>query len=266
VLFTEHGRFYPDYPSIKRTIFNRLVPSRRDRFVAVGQSVRQALVANEGLSPDRIEVVYNGIDTAALSPNADLRCEVRRELGLGDEFAVMQVARLDTIKDHSTAVRAIEVAARQRPDIRLFIIGDGPERSSIESLVADLGLQNRVTLLGTRSDVHRLLAAADGFLLTSVSEGIPVTIIEAMAAGVPVVSTSVGGIPEILEHETTGLLAHSGDVPSLAENLVRLANDRTLRRRILSAAKVRADAQFSERQMLDAYCQMYDSMAGARKG
>jgi glycosyltransferase involved in cell wall biosynthesis len=107
------------------------------------------------------------------------------------------------------------------------------------------------------------LAAADGFLLTSVSEGIPVTIIEAMAAGVPVVSTSVGGIPEILEHDSTGLLADSGDAQGLADNLVRLANDGPLQMRLSAAAKTRADAQFSERQMLDAYCTMYDSMAGA---
>jgi len=265
VLFTEHGRFFPDYPSFKRRVFNRLVTSRRDRYVAVGQSVRRALIDNEGLSPKRIDVVYNGIDTTALTPNADLRQEVRRELGLGDEFAVMQVARLDSIKDHATAVRAIKAAARQRPDIRLFIIGDGPERPSIESVIAELGLQNRVTLLGTRSDVRRLLAAADGFLLTSVSEGIPVTIIEAMAAGVPVVSTSVGGIPEMLKHETTGLLANTGDAQGLADNLVRLADDGPLQMRLSAAAKARAEAKFSEYQMLAAYCQIYDSMVGVRK-
>jgi sugar transferase (PEP-CTERM/EpsH1 system associated) len=261
VLFTEHGRFYPDYPNFKRKLFNRLLPDKRDRFVAVGESVRQALIHNEGLPPRRVEIVYNGVDLSAFDSGATDRDEVRRELGIaGDTFLVLQVARLDTIKDHATALRAIAGALPRNPAIRLMIVGDGPERESIARAITEQGLGDSVTMLGMRNDVQRLLAAADAFLLTSVSEGIPVTIIEAMAARIPVVSTAVGGVPELIESEVSGLLAPSGDAPRLADALIRLAADRALRERLCHTARQRTETQFSEHQMIDKYAALYDAM------
>jgi glycosyltransferase involved in cell wall biosynthesis len=265
VLFTEHGRFYPDYPSYKRKIFNRLIANKRDRFVAVGQSVRQALIDNEGLPSDRIEVVYNGIDAAAFGHDEATRRDARQELGLQDEFAVVQVARLDTIKDHATAVRAIAIASKQNPRLRLLIVGDGPQRESIERLVAELNLADRVQMLGMRSDVCRLLAAADAFLLTSLSEGIPVTLIEAMAAGVPIVSTSVGGVPEVVEHGATGLLAKVGNADDIAEAILLLSRNDSLQKRLASAAQESAAEQFSENSMIARYDELFREMQSVPK-
>jgi len=228
--------------------------------------VRQALVHNEGLPPHRVEIVYNGVDVSAFGRDKVDRNSIRRELGVGDEeFIILQVARLDTIKDHATAVRAIAAALPRHPSIRLLIVGDGPERETIEQAITGLGLGHRVTMLGMRGDVRRLLlSAADAFLLTSVSEGIPVTILEAMAAGVPVVSTAVGGVPELIEHGKTGLLAPAGDAASLSESLVRLAGDDDLRRRLAAAAHQRAIARFSEAQMIGHYDRIYREMLAAR--
>ena len=265
VVFTEHGRFYPDLPNFKRKVFNRLMPGPGDRFVAVGRSVRQALIDNEGLPPNRVEVIYNGVDLSTYGEQIVGRRHLRSELGIAEgEFLVLQVARLDTIKDHATAVRTIALAANRIPGIRLFLAGGGPEKSSIEHAIVRHGLDGRVVMLGQRDDVRRLLAAADAFLLTSVSEGIPMTIIEAMAAGVPVVATTVGGVPELLQNGVTGLLAPAGDAAGLADALVRLADDGDLRARLAAAAKRRALENFSEAGMIGSYDRIFQEMLAAR--
>src|SRR5439155_18500964 len=119
----------------------------------------------------------------------------------------IQVARLDYLKDHATALRTLECVAGRRPDAHLLLVGEGPERAAIEAQVRERRLGDRVRLLGLRKDIPRLLQAADVFLLTSISEGIPLTLIEAMAAGLPVVSTRVGGVGEGVEDGVTGRLA-----------------------------------------------------------
>jgi glycosyltransferase involved in cell wall biosynthesis len=259
IVFTEHGRFYPDTTSRKRRVFNRVVTSRHDRLIAVGDSVRQALIYKEGLPASRIQVIYNGIDLEPVNLTPRQRTELRGVMGATDQdFLIIQVARLDAIKDHPTALRVIAASAQENANIRLVIVGDGSEKSNIERQIVELSLNNRVTLLGKRNDVPKLLAAADAFLLTSVSEGIPVTIIEALAAGVPVVSTAVGGVPEVIENDVSGFLAPAGDVGKLAASLVRLAKDPGLRDRFARQGAMRAISRFSENGMIDQYANVYD--------
>jgi sugar transferase (PEP-CTERM/EpsH1 system associated) len=266
LLFTEHGRFYPDQVSRKRRLFNRCMIRREDRMVAVGKTVRSALVDLEGLPPDRIDVVYNGVDLSRIDSDRSHRQAVRAELSVtNDEFLVLQVARLDRIKDHATAIRAIAAAAQHNHRLRLMIVGEGPERQTIERLVARHGLERRIVLLGQRRDIPRLLEAADAFLLSSVSEGIPVTVIEAMAAGVPVVATAVGGVPELVVDGETGLLAPRGDDQKLSECLLRLATDGQLRDRIRRDARLRIESNFSEDRMVQSYHQLYEEMLSARR-
>ncbi|MCA9049259.1 MAG: glycosyltransferase [Planctomycetaceae bacterium] len=263
VLFTEHGRFFPDYPRRKRMVVNRWLTGRRDRFVAVGQAVRQALIDNEGLPAERINVIYNGIPLAAFAAAKQTEDvgAVREELGFGaNDFVVVIVARLDQIKDHSTALRAVARAAEQVPEIRLLIVGDGPERTGIESEIQRLEIGRVVRLAGTRRDVPRLLAAADVGLLTSVSEGIPLSLIEGMAAERPVVSTDVGGVSEVVDAEHTGLLVPAGDDQALSDVLVRLAGDSLLRQKLGAAGRRRAESLFSDRQMHERYAELYRDM------
>lgn len=264
VLFTEHGRHFPDLPSWKRSIVNRLLLRSCDRIAGCGGSVQQALIDNEGLPRDRVELVYNGVDLqelAAAPPGA--RAAIRQEFGLSDDdFVAVQVARLHELKDHQTALRAIDRARQQCPHIRLLIAGDGEQRQSIEQTIADLNLQQHVLLAGTRSDVSSLLAAADTFLLTSISEGIPLTVIEAMAAELPVVATSVGGLPEMIDDGASGFLGAAGDDAALAQHLVTLASDEDLRTSIGMAGNITAHNRFSLRKMLDTYSSMYSDMIG----
>jgi sugar transferase (PEP-CTERM/EpsH1 system associated) len=262
VLLTEHGRFYPDHPSLKRKLFNRFLTSKRDRFVAVGNSVKQALIDNEGLPTHRLQVVYNGIELNGGDDKQSDRSAARAELQVADEeFMVIQVARLDSIKDHKTAVRAIQLAVRQNQRIRLFIVGDGPEKTAIEQAIRAARAEDRVTMLGLRTDVRRLLCGADAFLLTSLSEGVPVTILEAMAAGVPVIATNVGGVPEIIEDSVTGLLVPAADAQGIADALLRMACDPILASSIAAAASQRVRTRFSEKSMISTYDQIYRELS-----
>jgi glycosyltransferase involved in cell wall biosynthesis len=264
ILFTEHGRHLPDYPRRKRMLANRFLLGRRDRVVGVGRAVGQALVANEGIPAGRVEVIYNGIDVAAFAAGPDDRTRLRAPLGLGaDDLVLMQVARLDYLKDHATAVRALQHVVARRPTARLLLVGDGPERAKIEEETRGRGLAGHVCFLGQRGDVARLLPAADLFLLTSISEGIPLTLIEAMSAGLPVVSTRVGGVGEVVLDGRTGLLAAAGDDRTLSEHILRLAASADLRRQLGEQGRRRAADLFSEPQMHAGYLRLYREMLDA---
>lgn len=262
VLFTEHGRHYPDYPRRKRILLNRLLLERRDHVLGVGQAVRQALIQNEGFPGERVGVIYNGIDLSGIgfgSPNREL---IRRNVfGVGpDAFVVIQVARLDYLKDHATAIRTLEHVVQRHSNTQLVLVGEGPEKDKISQLVEQRKLTTHVRFLGLRTDVGQLLPAADLFLLTSISEGIPLTLIEAMAAELPVVATRVGGVGEVVEEERTGLLAPAGDNAALAKCILRLIDQPALRKEMGQAGRERSRAVFSESRMHAEYFELYQKM------
>jgi glycosyltransferase involved in cell wall biosynthesis len=262
VLFTEHGRHFPDYPRRKRMLANRLLLGRRDRVVGVGRAVARALVDNEGFPPARVGIVYNGIDLGAEDIPVD-RAAVRAEMGVSpDDFVIIQVARLDYLKDHATAVRALQRLAPQQPYALLLLVGEGPEEDKVRAEVQQRGQSERVRFLGLRKDVPRLLAASDLFLLTSISEGIPLTVIEAMNAGLPVVATRVGGLGEVVEEGVTGVLAPAGDDAELARLIGKLAENETLRRDMGERGRQRARVLFSEKRMHQEYARLYREMLG----
>jgi glycosyltransferase involved in cell wall biosynthesis len=234
--------------------------------VAVGEGVRGALIANEGIKPERIQVVYNGVDVDQFGGDAHVRAEVRRELGLSEgAFALLQVARLDALKDHGTAIRAIAAALPQARNVVLLLAGEGPEEAVIRREIIRLGVGDRVRLLGLRRDVSRLLAAADAFLLTSISEGIPVTLIEAMSARLPIVATRVGGVPEVVIDGVTGRLAASGDATALAAAVVELAAAPDVCQAMGAAGRRRAEMMFTQSQMTAAYAALYEELARVRR-
>lgn len=266
ILLTEHGRQYPDRVGAPRRIVNRLLLRRADRAVAVGADVRRALIENENFPASRVEVIYNGIDLDAVASASPSRVAVRSELGLGpSEFAVIVCARLDPIKDHATTLHAFQRLLARRPEARLLLVGDGPERHAISTACDTLGLRDRTLLLGLRTDVPRLLAASDVAILTSRSEGIPLFLIEAMAARLPVVATRVGGIPEVVEDGVTGRLAPAGDANALGDHLTELAARPELRTAMGEAGRTRAVERFAESRMLAEYRDLYDQMCRGRR-
>lgn len=267
VVFTEHGRQYPDTRSAKRVAFNRILSRNNDRIVAVGEAVRQALIANEGFAPARVEVIRNGVDIAsfaAVRSDVALRRSVRHEFALRhDEYAIVQVARLNPLKDHATAIRSLANLRRRGVPARLILVGDGQERAQLEAAAWEAGCERHVSFPGERTDVARILSAADAFLLSSISEGIPLTLIEAMAAGVPVVATQVGGVDEVIVDGESGLLVAAQDDKQLARQLQRLHGDSDLRRQLVLTGFERAKSLFSLQRMHAEYSQLYEQLTGS---
>jgi len=188
VIFTEHGRLNNGPISIKRRVANQLLSRSADRVFAVSGDLKSHLVA-EGFSPRQVQVIYNGIEIGPL-PSREDRCRARQRLGYGDEdFVVAAVGRLDPVKDLATLVSAAELCARAGARIPFVLFGDGPERQLLEELIRQKRLQSVVRLFGHSDEVRTYLPGADAYLNTSVFEGVSLTILEAMAAGLPVVAT-----------------------------------------------------------------------------
>jgi glycosyltransferase involved in cell wall biosynthesis len=177
---------------------------------------------------------------------------------------VVMVARLAAPKRADLAVRALARVRARVPSATLRLIGDGPDRPGVERLAAELGVGEAVEVLGTRSDVPALLAEASCLLLASDYEGCPLTVLEAMAAGVPVVATRVGGVPELVDEGETGLLAPAGDADGIAAALEQVLSDAVLARRLGSAGRERARREYSRARMAAETVAVYDELLRGR--
>lgn len=261
VILTEHGRFHPDIASSKRRAFNRLLAPLTHRLIAVSPAVTEALVKVDAFPRRRVEVVYNGI---SVSNTSESRAAIRQRLGLlADGIYVILCARFDTIKWIEGLVQAFAKVHAQEPKARLILVGDGPERPRIEREIAEHQLSGAVHLAGFRHDVADWLTASDIYTLPSHSEGTSVSLIEAMAKGLPAVATRVGGTPEVLAEGETGLLTPRADVDALAQALLTLVRDPDLRMRFGAAAKARYAALFRPESMLEKYAALYRQLVAA---
>jgi glycosyltransferase involved in cell wall biosynthesis len=254
IVFTEHGRLSDAGPSAKRRTANRILSHAPRTVVTVSSELKEHLVA-EGFSTNRVNVIYNGIDVGPL-PDASARARVRQQIGVDDATVVVgTVARLDPVKDLPTLVRGVARAAAERPML-LLVIGDGQERLRLEAAVRDAGIGTSVRFLGHRDDARDLLAGCDVYANSSISEGISLTILEAMAAGLPVVATRVGGTPEVVD-ASCGRLVPARDPQALAAPLVELAGARGLRTALGQAARARVEQRFTLDRMIAEYRDAY---------
>ncbi|MEM6551501.1 MAG: glycosyltransferase [Planctomycetota bacterium] len=260
VIFTEHGRHVPDVVGWKRRLVNKTLLRRGDAVTAVSAYVKRAVEQKEGLRlglVGGVEVVPNGI-TPEPMPAVYTRTEARVHMGLPlDARVIFHTARFHPVKDHGLSLRAFAEVLKEVPGAWLVLIGDGPERGFIEQQVRVLGLRERMVLAGVREDARQLLPGADVAVLSSKSEGMSVTILEAMAAGVPVVATDVGGNGELIEHGKTGLLTHAEDAEALGAAMAALVKDRNVAGGYAAAAKARFLANFTESRMIEAYKRLY---------
>ena len=245
LILTEHGRHYPDVVSAKRRLVNRWMLARlADDVNAVCEFSARALQRLDGFSAQHVHVIENGIDV----PNytvADDKPDRRARLGFdAARRLVLCVARFHPVKDHRMLLNAFAKVAGAFLDVDLVLAGDGELRCTLEEQARAMGLNERVRFLGVRRDVPELLAAADAFVLTSVSEGASLTVMEALASGVPAVVTNVGGNPEIVRDGQEGLLVPRGDHEATARALGALLADRALAQRMGRAGRARAEQQY----------------------
>lgn len=261
---TEHSNvdFAP-----RRYWIERLLGRYTDRTVAVSAAVRDVMIRDIGIAPERVALIYNGIDMTRFRPNGGLRGQTRAALGIApDEIAIGIVARLVPVKDHQTLVASFRLL-RERVSrrVRLVLVGDGPERAALAREIAAHDMSAAVMLLGERHDIPALLNALDIYALTSVNEGMNLTLLEAMSTGLPVVATAVGGNPEIVADGETGMLAPARDAAALATAFARLVEDEGRRRRFGEHGRRRVESRFSQSAMLDAYLALYRGGAGSER-
>lgn len=235
---------------------NRLLTHITDAFIGVAESHGEFLRTFEKFPANKVNVIRNGIDCDRFHPSAECRTSpnVREELGLAEETPLIGiVAALRSEKNHSMLVHAAARLRARHPDLHTLVIGEGPERATIEPLIEELGLTDRVHLLGNRADTPRLLAAMNVFTLCSLNEASPVSILEALACETPVVATDVGSISETVLPGQTGELVPSEDVQSFVAAIDMLLNDADQSSQLGRNGRELVQASGSLQSMVDGY-------------
>jgi glycosyltransferase involved in cell wall biosynthesis len=266
VIATNHG---PD-PWRRGAIKNwhaidRWVDRSVDRTIAVCASAKQHLV-RKGLAADKIVVVNNGreLDTFTPMPRAESMA-VRSELAVADDEPLIGIiARLDMQKGHRYALDAMPDVLQRYPRARLLLVGDGNLREDLRSQAAALGVADRILFAGFRSDVRRMLGASDIVALPSLWEGLPLTLIEALAMQKPVVATAVNGSQDVILDDETGVLVPPGDSRALAKGILRLLDDPEAASRLAAQGRAHVLASFDIRRQMAETVRVYESAAARR--
>jgi glycosyltransferase involved in cell wall biosynthesis len=255
-VFTPHGWSFWAVDGAERALYLRLerMAARWCRaIVALSEDERQAGLAAGVGSPAVYRVIPNGVDLQRFAANP-----------APVAGRIVMVGRFAAPKRHDLVVRAFAELRRQHPGAELHLVGDGPLRGETDELAVRLGLRDAVRFLGSRDDVPDLLASAAIVVLASDYEALPLSVIEAMAAGVPVVATRTGGIRELVADGTTGVLVDTGDVRALAAGLGALLDDPDRARTLGARARADARQRFSRERMVAALLALYDEAARAR--
>jgi len=247
VITTRHGLAPPD-EKIEREKRFWIGARFCDHVVAVCDATARNLVRFPGAIPGKVVTVRNGTAPAPAGVEAPPAKQ---------GFTLITVARLAVAKDQATLLKAVDRARRQVPDLRLWILGDGPLRPELESLIRDLGLGDCVHLAGERQDAGRWLKAADLFVLSSISEGTPVSVLEAMACGLPLLLTDVGGMPEIVQLTGGGRVVAPSDPDGMARAIVEMSADRSGLVAWGEANRSVYEKDLTDRSMSESYNRLY---------
>jgi glycosyltransferase involved in cell wall biosynthesis len=269
VVHTFHGHVLRGYFGAPKAyafrLLERWLARRTDALIAVSPQVRDDLVALGVAPPEKFAVVRLGIELARrVSPNGS-REDVRRLLGVpGERFLVGWVGRMTGVKRTDDILLGLKGLRERGVDASLCLVGDGPDREHVERRAHELGLARHCLYLGYQDDVAGWYAAFDAFVLPSANEGTPVSAIEALAAGRPVVASRVGGVPDVVRDGEDGFLVEPGDVEGLAERLGRLAADPALRERMGGAGRDRVLGRYAVDRLIDDVDRLYRSLLETR--
>lgn len=258
----QHG--YQD-TDLKLRLYNqvdRYTLRSADRVISVCQAFSSRLTAF-GVRPERIRILHNSVGPADHVPPAEVAAFRRRFGILADDVVILTIGRFSKEKGHADLIEALHLLPATSPRWKAILVGDGPERANLERLVARFNLSDRVLFAGMHRDVRPFYAMADIFALASHSEGSSNVLLEAMAARVPIVATSVGGTPEILADGDTALLSPGADPQAFAQALQRLLGDQALQQRLAECASRDVQIRFSPEQYRQTLLGIYaDVMAG----
>jgi glycosyltransferase involved in cell wall biosynthesis len=270
IIHTYHGHVLEGYFSPMKTrlfiAFERMLARVSDVIVAISPAIERELRDQFGIGrASQYRVIALGFDlTPFAAINDATRVRARQDLGLGaDADVICTVGRLTAIKQHDLFLEAVALAAASRPKVVALIAGDGELRRALEEKAAALGIAARVRFLGWRRDLATIYAASDVFLLTSRNEGTPVALIEAMASGIPGVSTDVGGVKDVIPSADLGARVAGGNANALAEAIVRYLADPALRRSTGARARAAVLDRYSLDRLLADITALYRSLVSA---
>lgn len=272
VVHTFHGHVFTGYfrPTAEMLVrlAERTLAVITDRIVAISPAQREDLVGRFQIaSRPQTVMIPLGLDLDAIVSRQSSVRTLRSALGIGDKhFVVGYVGRFVPIKNLELLVRAFDLTRRGRFDAWLILVGDGPTRPAVEALVRTSGLSDRVRFCGWTEELASVYATMDVCALSSINEGTPVAIIEAMAAGKAVVATNVGGVPDVIEDGRTGLLVPPGNVEALAGALIRLAEDPDARDSLGALARKDVARRFSPGRLVDDIERLYVSALAEKRG
>lgn len=242
-----------------RLVLNRLTAGLCDAFTANSEAVKRFMVESTGLKPEKIVVIHNGIDTREYNISISKEDE-RKELGLGESPVVGMVSRLDRQKGHQYFIESAKIVLMEKQDTQFLIVGDGPLRKELESQVKELGISESVSFLGTRRDIPEILRAMDIFVLSSLWEGLPNVVMEAMASSLPVIATDVCGTPELVADGETGILVEAEDAKGMADAVLELLKNKTIAENMGKMGRKRVEAEFSLKLMIKKNENLYDNL------
>ena len=245
--------------TLLRELGHRLTDKWSDATTTICEAAADSYRQCGAVPADKISVVFNGVDTSVYKPNPEARIHLRKALGVADEFVWLAAGRLEKPKAYPVMIDAFAAATRdcQRPQ-RLFICGSGSLASSIQSHIARLRMGANITMLGLRRDIPDLMSAADGFVLSSETEGLPMVLLQAAASQLPIVATAVGGIAEVVRDGETGFAVEPNAPSALGAAMRRLAGMGAQdRQRMGEAARKLANQRFSNQTVLDQWETMY---------
>jgi sugar transferase (PEP-CTERM/EpsH1 system associated) len=258
VIHAEHGTIQGGR---WRLVTQRFLWRRVHKVLCVSQAHRQRLADTVGFPYDGLMPIRNGVDINAFTPRPADKEAIRAEMGLElDPLYIGTVGNLRPVKNQTLLLQAAQQVCAKYRHVRVVIIGEGPLREQLMRTAEELGIQKQVRLLGARAEIPDLLNALDIFVLPSLSEGLPMSVLEAMACGLPVVATGVGGIPEVVVDGETGLLVPSQDVWQLVGALETLVQQATTRIRFGQQGRQRAVEHFSLQRMVHEYQTLYESL------
>lgn len=271
----EHGRDMHDLDGSNRKYngLRRALNPLIHQFIAVSKDLSRWLVETVGIPEGKVCQIYNGVDTQRFASReqsaSNLPADIPEDFSPSTNRVVIgTVGRLVAVKDQQLLIKALHNLISLRPELRtslrLLIVGDGPQRAALSKQVERLSLSDLVCFAGDRDDIPELLRSMDIFVLPSLGEGISNTVLEAMATGLPVIATAVGGNPELVQDGTTGLLFPVGDADALTEAIATLIDNSALRIDMGKAAVAQIRQYFDWQRTVDSYLGLYDELLNPR--
>ncbi|MCX5693993.1 MAG: glycosyltransferase family 4 protein [Candidatus Omnitrophica bacterium] len=242
-IFTCHGFFKPK-------LFRRIFGCWGRKVIVISQQVKEHLIADFKLNENKISVIHNGIDTKKFG-DYSRRDNLRAQLGMQNDFIVGIIARLSDVKGHIYLIQALPQVMKKFPNTKLLIVGQGKTRDVLFKKSRDLGLEQNIIFIPEAKNTQELLAAMDIFVMPSLQEGLGLALMEAMAQGLAVVGSAVGGIKTLIQDKQNGLLVEPANVAALSQAIIVLLGDLQLRRNLGAQARKFICANFSQVEMVD---------------